>query len=526
MAFNTMTNRQIPFFLLFVFALSGNILGQNTQSPDKIRFVRQAACRLIFDEYQKIPLASLNPKAVIGMSAMHPTTFYTGFHADIQVKNNQLQIQSDNESRASIWFGGFNPFALYTIDLASCSGQGEIGFEFSDPEKKEQFFITISYNENQILDVNQKYTKESKTIVNESILNKGNSLANIGGKIILQMLGSGLTLFVQNGGLPVPIAQSDFAQVVDLRKKQYMRSFQSNFYFSIKKGALAISKIESALSSGMGLADIRAITYEDGEPMLDQGRLWYTMSIRGRALPHHIQGVFSLNPTVFDLKFEGIIVFDREDGLLRNEVASHIFFDRKDMTWRGITTGFSAYAIPGEKKQLLAVESKKDPRFGFSIMRATPFGMVGDFEDPHIVYDVEAKKWRILACENLNGYKAIMLESDEWNKNYQRIAGPVNHNSTGTSIQQIGDKRYCFSGSQDRKIYIYTYPELAEAGTLNMDLPPWDETSGTRIWPNVVQLPEGYPFRYVALMMDRFNYPELKGPNWTYGALYLFHGYE
>ena len=69
-------------------------------------------------------------------------------------------------------------------------------------------------------------------------------------------------------------------------------------------------------------------------------------------------------------------------------------------------------------------------------------------------------------------------------------------------------------------------PDLADAGTLDMDLPPWDETSGTRVWPNVVQLPDGHPFRYVALMMDRFNYPELKGPNWTYGALYLYHGFE
>jgi hypothetical protein len=25
-----------------------------------------------------------------------------------------------------------------------------------------------------------------------------------------------------------------------------------------------------------------------------------------------------------------------------------------------------------------------------------------------------------------------------------------------------------------------------------MDLPPWDEKAGTRVWPNVVQLPDGY----------------------------------
>ncbi len=503
-----------------------NTLAQSNPSPDQIKFVRQGVRRFIFDESQNIPLAGLYPSEIIGMSAMYPSTFYSDVHADIRLENKQLQFSSDEESKLAVWFGGFNPFATYIIDLASCEGKGEIGFEFSDPEKTEQFFVTLQYNEKQILDVRQKYIQDSKELVSESILTNNNGLNNIEGKIILQMLGSGFNLFMQNNGLPVVIAQSDFAQFVDLRQKKYMQLFQSNLYLGIAEGGLSINRVESALSSGMGLADIRAITYEDGEPIFDQGRLWYTMSIRGRALPQHIQGVFSLNPTVFDLRFEGVILFDREDGLLRNEIASHLFYDRKAKSWRGLTTGFSAYANPNEKKQLLAIESKNDPRFGFSVMHASPFGMVGDIEDPHILFDTEAQKWRMLTCENNNGYKAIMLESDEWDQNYQRIAGPVKYNSTGTSIQKIGDKRYCFSGSQDRKIYIYSYPDLKESGTLDMDLPPWDETSGTRVWPNVVQLPEGYPFRYVALMMDRFNYPELKGPNWTYGAVYLYHGFE
>ena len=114
------------------------------------------------------------------------------------------------------------------------------------------------------------------------------------------------------------------------------------------------------------------------------------------------------------------------------------------MSWRGITTGFSAYAIPGEKKQLLAVESKKDPRFGFTIMHAKPFGMVGDIEDPHILYDVDAKKWRMLACENSGGYKAIMLESDEWNKDYKRIAGPVNTIQQVLQFKRLGIRVFAF----------------------------------------------------------------------------------
>ena len=504
-----------------------NAHSQNPTPPDQIKFVRQGVKRMIFDDDQSLHLAGLDPGKIIGLSAMHPISFYSDIPSKISISEDQLIIQSDEETRTGIWFGGFNPFASYTIGLSSCIGEGEIGFEFSDAEMKEQFFITLGFEDTILTAVNLRVLSDSKVIADESISVNLSENEKISGKIILQMLGSGLVLYMQDQGLPKVIGQSDFSAYIDLRRKDCIHSFQSKLFLRLKDAQLVISRLEMALNTGVGQADIRAITYENGDPLLDQGRLWYTMSIRGRALPHHIQGVFSMDPAIFDLRLEGIILFDRDDGLLRNEIASHVFYDRKEKVWRGLTTGFSAYANPEkEKKQLLAIESKRDPRFGFSVMNAVPFGMDGDIEDPHILFDSEANKWRMLTCENLDGYKAIVLESDHWNKGYQRIAGPVDHNSTGTSIQRIGDQRFCFSGSKEREIFIYTYPDLQEVGVLDMDLPPWNETSGTRVWPNIVQLPEGYPFRYVALMMDRFNYPGLEGPHWSYGALYLYHGYN
>lgn len=492
--------------------------------PSDINFVRQASQRFIFDERHDIPLASLKPSSIIGMSAMHPVRHMLASEARVEANHKYISLKSETKTETAIWFGGFNPFSTYTMDIGSCEGEGAFGFEFSNQEKKVSFKIAINYKGTQIIGVRQKVELNGKIVSEQSIATQSNLLLKPEGKVILQMLGSGLTVYMKNEGLPQPIGQSDFSQIVDLRKKEYINSLQSNILVELESGLVEINEVTSAFNSGMGLADIRAMTYEDGTPLLDQGRLWYSMTIRGRALPHHLQGVLSMDPSVFDLRLEGIIVFDRNDGILRNEVASHIFFDRKEKLWRGITTGFSAYANPKEKKQLLAVESVKDPRFGFSVMSSEPFGMVGDIEDPHILFDTEVGKWRILTCENNNGYKAIMLESKYWNKDYTRIAGPVTHNSTGTSIQRINGKLYCFSGSQERKIFIYSYPDLREVGTLKMDLPPWDATAGTRVWPNVVELPVGYPSRYVALMMDRFNYPGLKGPNWTYGALYLYHG--
>jgi hypothetical protein len=517
--------RYIFLFALLITSLSQ--VAQSQTSPDKIKFVRQGVQRMIFDEKQSIHLAGIEPQNIIGLSAMHPISHYTGEHAKVLVSEDKLLVQSTKESQTAIWFGGFNPFATYSIDLTSCTGEGEIGFQFSDANHQEQFYIKTLFNDSMLIDVKLRVIKNSEIIVDKSIAVNLEEKKSLKGKIILQMLGSGLTLYLEGQGLPQVIGQSDFNTYMDLREKKYIHSFQSQLFVHLKGGQVDIKKVEMALSTGMGLSDIRAITYENGDPMIDQGRLWYTMSIRGRALDHHIQGVFSMNPTVFDVKLEGIILFDRNDGILRNEVATHLFYDRKNSVWRGLTTGFSAFANPGkEKKQLLAIESKKDPRFGFSTMTAVPFDMVGDIEDPHILFDSAANKWRMLTCENLNGYKAVVLESDDWNKGYKKIAGPVAHNSTGTSIQKIGGQLVCFSGSSDRKIYIYSYPGLHEVGSLQMDLAPWDETSGTRVWPNVVQLPDGYPFRYIALMMDRFNYPGLKGPNWTYGAIYLYHGYE
>jgi hypothetical protein len=74
-------------------------------------------------------------------------------------------------------------------------------------------------------------------------------------------------------------------------------------------------------------------------------------------------------------------------------------------------------------------------------------------------------------------------------------AGAETGGTCGYTICPAGGKR-----NSERKVFIYTYPDLREAGTLRMDLPPWDAQAGTRIWPNIVELPEGYATKYIALI--------------------------
>ena len=102
--------------------------------PEEIQFIRQGAQRLIFDEEQSITMAKLEPKILLVSQQCPP---YGETQPEIQINQDKLNIKSEGNVQTNIWFGGFNAFISYTIDLESSSGNGGFGFEFSDADGKE-----------------------------------------------------------------------------------------------------------------------------------------------------------------------------------------------------------------------------------------------------------------------------------------------------------------------------------------------------------------------------------------------------
>lgn len=495
-------------------------------SPLDIRFRRQAVRRLVFNREDAIPLSTLKPTEIVGLAVEHPAIAVSGAPTAYKADMGLLTAAATAPSESALWVGGFNPFATYDVSFAESTGtSAEAGVEFATPDNKNRMAVLAGFSSGRCTAIHWYVVvdgeeKQQRVVRLEE---------PVEGPFVLrvQVLGSGLNVFVEQNGVNRVVYTRDFSRMIDLRRKEHIRSFEFRYLTRLAAGdSVAIKEAGAFLTTGAGQADLCAITYKDGSPLLDQGRLWFTMSVRGRHLPHPLQGVFSMNPSVFDVRLEGIIVFDRNDGLLRNEIASHIFYDKEAEEWRGITVGFSAYGDPDKKtpKQLWAVSAKRDPRFGFSIMKAKPVIMPGAEEDPHMIYDQSAAKWRVLVCSRGEvGFPATLYEADEWDGPYTLIAGPVAVNSTGCLIQKFGSRYYALFGGSDRKFQVYSYPDLKPLGALDMFRPPWDQDSNTRCWPNVIPLPDGYPAPYVALSMDRMNYTGLKG--WTYGALYLYHGH-
>ncbi len=495
--------------------------------PSNIQFRRQAVTRLMFDADQNIPLASLRPAKIVDLNLMHPEMLD---NSDLTwfIKDGLLQAKAgERKFTSQRWAGGFNPFACYDLTLAEAKGNGSVGIVFSHAKNQDQLSAALQFQDGKVQSLIWNVMARGKEVASDtwqipSEIHPGPLTLRA------QMSAVGVNLFLEQDGRSHLVGYSDFSQHFDLRERARIQDMDFRIHTELNVGAtVAIAGASAFFSPGSGQADIRAITNEEGSPLWEEGRLWFTITVRGRGLPHPLQGVFSLNPSVFDLKFEGIIVFDMNDGLYRNELASHIFRDSKSGEWRGWTTGFSALDGAGraESKSILAIHSTKDPRRGFSLMKARPVGIAGAHEDPHGIYDPQAKKWRMLLCEHGKMYRAGMWESDHWDHDFKRLAGPVDMDSTGTMIQKIGGKHYALFGSADRKIYIRNYPDLSPAGELRVDMPPWNEKTGTRIWPNVIPMPDGYPAPYIALMMDRVNVPGMPKQNWTYGALYLYHGH-
>ena len=283
-----------------------------------------------------------------------------------------------------------------------------------------------------------------------------------------------------------------------------------------------VSRARASLSAGIGQADVRFVTAgRDNRLYMEGNRAFFTFSARAFGA---YQAVASFDPSLFDVRLEGVILFDYGDGELRNDLASHLFYDDAEGFWKGYASNFSTGTDALGKRAeggINAVWSERNPLHGLVVMRAKSLGLSGMYEDPCVTWDEEAKRWSLLVSEfTPGGIRASMLQSRTWDGTFVNVAAPVKQDSTGTTITRIGGVRYCLSGSADRACYVYSYPDLKMRGRLHFDFPPWDRTCPNgRVWPCVAELPSGYPFRYVMLTMDRANFPGMPKPNWTYGGL-------
>ena len=400
--------------------------------PLQLAFHRQSVRRFVFSG--ELPLGKFAPGETVALDAMHPAVPTPGAAScTYGLAAGKLEATAAKENSlgdSAFYVSGINPYATYRLDVSSVSPGAEAALEFATLDRRTRVQVIATSAASNFLTL--RVIKDARVIRETPLATDAAPDAPY--TLRVQLSGVTLAAFETRNGqtrfLGHTSSKEDFGDVIDFRSRATLAGATFNIATRVPPGGrVVLGEAAAALTSGVGQADIRQITHADGAPFIENNRFWFTFSSRGIGLADSCQGVMSVDPSVFDPRFEGVIVFDRNDGLLRNDYASHVFYDDDAREWRAVTCCFSTDPHGRGPTGLAFAHSPHDPRRGFSVLSETqlaPDQIPTHHEDPCLIHDTAAGKWRLLtSCFEPAGLRAELFESDRWDGTYTKVAGPV-----------------------------------------------------------------------------------------------------
>lgn len=320
----------------------------------------------------------------------------------------------------------------------------------------------------------------------------------------------------------------------------------------LEAGAAVQGGAEFFLEGGVSHADMKCMRYENGMPIMSDGKLFMTLSSRLAAGNFH--SVVSWNPSTAELKMEGAMFFDYGDGAWCSDISSSTVYNRKTGEWYVWAAAFShghicchatsladlryginvldAKTMPVEKLEEMPGEESLATTCGGSVIgKATLtddrlfFGKHGD-EDPDLMFDEKRGKWLLGICrvvtdpDGHDRYRYFLFESDDPFEGYTFVDCTTTGENTGGSIIRVGGELYLLcgtgSGRNGRGMYqLHPLSDLSKCTLMKFDF----DDGGWRGWGQLIPVPCGNRTRYVWMTFDRHNGSDY---NWSYGNIHVF----
>ena len=413
------------------------------------------------------------------------------------VKDNLYRVDGGITKR---FFTAFFPFATFEVSFEGLLGT--CGFAFTLPDKQAELTFCngcVTLNGAQAVPVPYEHTEKT---------------------MLISCRPGAFDVFFVNNGKP------EFLHTYTCEDFMLSNSHSAfkNGYVSLIAGNVTVKSVCAYMDCGISQADIRFIKYENGEVLTENGRVFFTATVRMQA--SSFQGIFSWVPTTNDIALTGTLFFDCGDGFWRNYLASSLLFNRKTKQWYIWTSSF-------EHKHLLCYGAfNGDVRFGVNVVDVTVMapssdeaftdflGIKGD-EDPDFYFNEKDEKWYMAICRidrALGAYRYAFFTSDDPFKDYRYIGKGLDGAETGGSFVMLeGEPAFiCGNDFNKRANYrIYTSDGMREA---EFDF----DDGGFRGWGAVLPLPSGNRTRYFLLTFDRHNGSDY---GWSYGNIYCFEGF-
>lgn len=317
---------------------------------------------------------------------------------------------------------------------------------------------------------------------------------------------------------------------------QFCRSFKaaelknSTEYAVFSKGCVALAAYEGSviravsafIDCGISQADLRPMRYENGEILMEQGKIYLTASIRLEE--HMFQGIFSWIPGTAELRLTGALFYDSGDGKWCGDVAASVLYHRKERQFYLWVCSFNHGHILGH------AVFDGDLRFGVNVADITLMEKAAEDdditvflgrrsdEDPDFIYDEETHKWYMAICRKdpaINEYRYVFFESEHPFEGYTYIGKGLDGAETGGSFVRIKGKLHFLCGNDFKAVSDYRIYSKGGMQNAKFDYPD----GGFRGWGTLMPIKLGSRTRWFWITFDRHNGSTF---NWSYGNLYCF----
>ena len=474
--------------------------------PLSLHFKKDYQVRNFYNS--SIELSKLDISQDVLNEAWYPKIHITEPGCDFSQQGQVLQISNKtrSEQHSYISLGQLFNYAAIDLDIESNTNSFGTGSVLLSLFKDQANHFIITQHNNITLEI----IKEGVVVFAETLLEENLPTPNT---LRVHLTGKFINILLVRNEEWTVLGSYDVAEYFELRDKSVLEKFSVLIGARLHRGEhITISKAKHYLTCGTAQADPRVLHYEDGTPIIEGNQIWVAMTTRGYGTQLY-QGVYSYDLETKEWIISGTLVFNKGDGLIRQWAASDVLFDRKSKTWKIFTVSHR------DDHMLYAGSTQKDPRFGLTEISCAKmkYASVGNEEDPSVIWDEDAGKWRMVMCKSKGGYQTLLMEADEWNGEWKQIEIYEPTSSTGVLIQKVGGKRYVFigRGPSPCPLEVLSYPGLKKLGELDLSEHP----VGKNIWPAVIPIDKEKGTVYYLLTFDRDAWT---GPR-TYGNI---HWYE
>ena len=297
-----------------------------------------------------------------------------------RVSQNSYIVEQGSIRR---YMGQFFPYASYELTFETETG--EVGFGFKLPEGEAR----VLYRQEKICLYANGHFDQADTPCHNNGPQTMIVTCRPGYFDVYWMVG-GAASFVHTFEVP------EFAN------SNLKSSFEQGHVSLYAAGAAKVAGASGCIDSGVSQADYRPVRYENGKIMIEQGKIYFTGSIRMQA--QGFQGIFSWVPGTSQIELVGALFFDSGDGKWCGDVASSILYHRSERRWYLWVCSFSHGHILGHAC------FEGDPRFGVNVVdiQLMPTmrpedgiydfaGLEGD-EHPDFFYDAKEDCWYMAIC--------------------------------------------------------------------------------------------------------------------------------